>query len=86
MTIKIKYKLRKIYVLLVYDEKVPRHFLKIAIPIGVLHSRDSEIKGAIVGIKKTNAILKRLVNKLFLIEYTYHDTNQTDKTREQKLR
>ena len=39
-----------------------------------------------MGIKKTNAILKRLVNKLFLIEYTYHDTNQTDKAREQKLR
>ena len=68
------------------NEKMPRHFLKIAIPVGVLHSRDSEIKGAIVGIKKTNAILKRLVNKLFLIEYTYHDTNQTDKAREQKLR
>ena len=48
--------------------------------------RDSEIKGAIVRIKKTNAILKRPVNKLFPTEYTYHDTNQTDKAREQKLR
>ena len=37
-------------------------------------------------IKKTNAILKRPVNKLFPIESTYHDTNQTDKAREQKLR
>ena len=37
-------------------------------------------------IKKANAILKRLVNKLFPTEYTYHDTSQTDKAREQKLR
>ena len=43
-------------------------------------------KGTTVRIKKTNAILKRPVNKLFLIEYTYHDTNQTDKAREQKVR
>ena len=43
-------------------------------------------KGAIVRIKKDNAILKRLINKLFRIEHTYHDTNQTDKAGEQKLR
>ena len=49
----------------------------------VLPSRDSEIKGAIVRMKKTNAILKRPINKLFSIEYTYHDTRQTDKAREQ---
>ena len=30
-------------------------------------SRDSDIKGAIVRIKNTNAIPKRPVNKLFLI-------------------
>ena len=83
---KIKYKLQKNYVLLVYDEKVPRHFWKIAIVARVLPSGDSEIKGAILRIKKTNAILKHLVNKLFLIEYTYRDTNQTDKARKQKLR
>ena len=65
---------------------MPRHFWKIAIVTGALPSRDSEIKGAIVRIKKTNAILKRPVNKLFPTEYTYHDTNQTDKAREQKLR
>ena len=49
-------------------------------------SFNSEIKGAIVRIKKINAILKRPANKLFRIDYTYHDTNQTDKAREQKLR
>ena len=42
-------------------------------------------KGAIVRIKEANAILKRLVNK-FSTEYSYHNTKQTDKTREQKLR
>ena len=65
---------------------MPRHFWIIAIVTGVLPSRDSEIKGAIVRIKKTNAILKCPGNKLFPIEYTYHDANQTHKAREQKLR
>ena len=82
MNTKIEYKLQKSYALLVYDKKVPRDFWKISIVTGVLTSRDSEIKGAIVRIKKTNGILKRPVNKLFPIEYTYHDTNQRDKPRE----
>ena len=37
-------------------------------------------------IKKSIAILERPVNKLFPIEYTYYDTNQTDKARERKFR
>ena len=49
---------------------------------GVLPSRDSE-KEVIVRIIRTTAILKRPVSKLFPIQYTYHDSNQTDKTREQ---
>ena len=65
---------------------MPRHFWRIVIVTGVLPRRDSEIKGAIVRIAKTNVILKHLVNKLFPIENTYHDTNQTDKAGEQKLR
>ena len=36
-----------------------------------------KIKGAIVRITKTYAILKRLVNKILPIENTYHDTNET---------
>ena len=36
--------------------------------------------------KKVNVILKRPVNKLYPTEYTYYDTNQTDKGREKKLR
>ena len=72
--------------MLVYDEKVPRHFWRIAKVTEILPSSDSETKGAIVRIKKTNAILKRHVNKLFPIEYTCHDTNQADKARKQKLR
>ena len=66
-------------------EKVPRRFCKIAIVTGVLPSRDSEIKGAIVRNEKTNAILKRPLHKLPPVKYTYHDNNQTDKAREQKL-
>ena len=37
-------------------------------------------------IAKTNVILKRLVNKLFPIENTYYDTNQTDMATELKLK
>ena len=69
-------------IVLVY-KKVPRQFWRIAIVTELLPDRDSEIRGAIVEIAKTNTILKRPVNKLFTIEFTYHDTKQTDKTREQ---
>ena len=59
--IKIKYELLNNYVALNYDGKVSRHFWKIAIVTGVLPSRDFEIKGEIVRIVKTKAILERLV-------------------------
>ena len=65
--------------MLVFYEKVPRHFWKISIVTRVLPSRDSEIRGVIVRITKTNRILKRPVNKLLADENTYHDTNQTNK-------
>ena len=58
----------------------------VSIVTGLLPSKDSEIKGTIVRVTKTDAILKCPVNKIFPIEYTYHDTNQTDETKEQKLR
>ena len=43
---------------------------------GVLPSRDSEIRGAIMRIAKTNVILKRPVNKLFLIENSYQESTK----------
>ena len=43
-SIKVKYKIPQNYFVLVYDEKVPRHFWRIAIVTGVLPSRDSETK------------------------------------------
>ena len=43
-SIKIKYKFPKNYVMLVYDEKVPKLFWRIAIVTGVLPSTDSETK------------------------------------------
>ena len=57
-----------------------------SIVTGVLPSRDSEIRGTIVRIVKTDTILKCPLNKLFTVENTYHDTNQTDKAKEQKLK
>ena len=72
--------------MLVYGEKVPKHFWRIAIVAELLLNRGSETRGAIAKSTKTSAIPKRLINKLFTIENTYHDTNQIDKSREQKLR
>ena len=71
-------------VLVIYG-KLPKHFWRIAMVTRVLPNRDSEIKGAIVRIAKTNTILKRLVNKLFAVENTYHDTNQTDKASHKEI-
>ena len=71
--------------MLVYDEKLPRLFQKIAIVTGVLPTRDSETRGANVRIAKSNTVLKCPVNKLFTVENTDHDTDQTNKARKQKL-
>ena len=43
-------------IVLVSREKVPKHFWNIVILTGVLPSRDSEIRGAIVRITKTNTV------------------------------
>ena len=72
-------------IMLVFYEKVPRHFWRISIVTRVLPSRDSKIRGAIVRIAKTNTFLKSPVNKIFVIENTYHDTNQTGYARKQKF-
>ena len=44
-------------IVLVSREKVLKHFWNIVILTGVLPSRDSEIRGAIVRITKTNTVL-----------------------------
>ena len=54
-------------VVLDFYKKVPRHFWRIAIVTRELSSRDSEIRGAIVRIAKTNTNIKRLVYKLFAV-------------------
>ena len=71
-------------VVLVFYEKLPKHFWRIAIVTRVLPSRDLEIRGAIVRITKTNTILQRPVSKLFAVENTY-DTNQTDKANHREI-
>ena len=61
------------------------HIWRIAIVTRVLPSRDSEIRGAIVRIVKTNKILRHPINKLFAVENTYHDTKQTDKVSHKEI-
>ena len=72
-------------IVLVFYDKVPRHFWRIAIVMRVLPSTDSEIREALMRIAKTNTILKRPVNKLFGVENTYHDTNQADKASHREI-
>ena len=78
-------KINIIDIVLVYYEKVPKHFWKMSIVTRVLPSRNSEIRRVIVRIAKTNRILKRLVNKFFAVENTYHDTNETDKASNKEI-
>ena len=52
-------------IVLVYNEKVLIHFLRIAIVRAVLPSSDSDMRGTVVRIAKTNTILKRPVNEPF---------------------
>ena len=70
---------------LVFYEKMPRHFWKISIVTRVLPSRDSEIGEVIVRIAKTNTIHKRPVNKLFAVGNAYHNTKQTDKASNKEI-
>ena len=49
-------------IVLVYDKMEPRHFWRIDIVTGLLPHRDSEIRGAIVRMAKTNIILKGPLN------------------------
>ena len=72
-------------IVLVFLEKVTRHFWRIVIVKRVLPSKDSEKSGTVVRIAKTNTILKLPVNKLFAVENTYHDTNQTDKASHKEI-
>ena len=71
--------------MLVYDEKVPRHFWINAVVTEILPSGDFEIRARIVKIANNNTVLKRPLNILFTVENTYHYSNQTDKARKQKL-
>ena len=57
-------------IVLVYDEMMPRPIWRITIVTGVLPSRDSEIRGAVVRMTKTNTILKRPLNKLITVKNT----------------
>ena len=72
--------------MLFFYEKLSKHFWRITIVTLVLRSKYySEIRGAIVRITKTNTIVKRPVSKLFAVENTYYDTNQTDKASHKEI-
>ena len=51
------------HIVLVFYEKVPKHFWRTLIVTRLLSSRDSEMRGAIVRIAKANTIFKHPVKK-----------------------
>ena len=50
----------------VYNEMMPRHFYRIALVTGVLPSRESEEREALVRVVKTNTILEHPINSSVL--------------------
>ena len=71
--------------MLVYDQKVPRNFWRIAIETGVLTSTDSKIKEQEWKTQKPiqSSNVPSIDSSQLKNEY---DTNQTDKGKEQNLR
>ena len=62
-------------VVIVYDEKEPRHLWRIGKIVLLITSEDGKIRGAEVKIGKTNSIIRRPVNKLYpLVTNTEEET------------
>ena len=52
-------------IVIIYDEKCPRHLWRIAKVEKLIKGNDSKIRGAVLKIGKTGSIIKRPVNKLY---------------------
>ena len=72
-------------IVLVYDEKVPRHLWRIGRIIKLLESNDNKVRGAEVRLGKTKAVIRRPVNKLYpLVSSTDKQIDRTPFTLESK--
>ena len=61
-------------VVIVHDEKEPRHLWRIGRIVKLLDSEDGEVRGAEVKLGKSNSIIRRPVNKLYPL-VIYSDKN-----------
>ena len=52
-------------VVIIYEDKQPRHLWKLGRVINVIPGRDGRVRGANVKVGKSGAIIRRPVNRLF---------------------
>ena len=60
-------------VVIIEDERRPRSSWRLAKVENLIESNDKQIRGAVVRVSKTNKLLSRPVNKLYLVERFYKD-------------
>ena len=59
-------------VVIIEDERRPRSSWRLAKVENLIESNDKQIRGAVVRVSKTNKLLSRPVNKLYLVERFYN--------------
>ena len=52
-------------VVIIYDEKQPRHLWKIGKVMELIPSRDGRVRGAQIKVGKSGVIIKRPINRLY---------------------
>ena len=70
-------------VVIVFDEKQPRHLWKLGKITRIIYGNDNKIRGAELKIGRTNAIINRPVNKLYPLES--YRTNEINKDKENDI-
>ena len=64
--------------MIVEANKLPRSLWKVGIVEELFQGKDEKIRGAAVGIPKTNSVIKRPINKLYLVERMGDNTETHD--------
>ena len=77
--------IRKNDIVIIYDEKVPRHLWRLGRVVDIIPSRDCNIRAAKVKVGKTGAIINRPINKLYPLEcsMTYDTEDNVNKVNQE---
>ena len=52
-------------VVVIYEDKQPRHLWKLGRIVNIIPGRDGRIRGAVVKVGKSGAVIRRPVNRLY---------------------